>query len=581
MRLSTESKLGLGLLLSFLLVIAGTISSYQNALRAIEAGNSVRRSMELLGALESLLLVMKDVSRSSMRYADTQDQKALKRYEKAKKAIEPHLEFIKSQAVTEDRRYLHVMFLESLVRSVSIEAADTIKSGNRSGNPAVMDWWDSELVPPALAALRARIMSIEAEEKEILKLKMYNLEKDTEAAVETYAVLGVMVSVFFVSFLLMLQRHIRMSRAAAEAQRRISAQIVEHAPIGIIRLSTDLGILEANPVFLEYLGLADKDCTGKLLPDLIADLPYDDMAKAVSDGSSITVMSAPVKVGNPPRQMYWDFAIWPVTESNAVKSAIGLVSDVSEKVNLSHQKSVFLQTVTHDMKSPLLGSNYLMQALLDDTSDSLADKHKTLISKVKRSNEDVVRMVRNLLEVSRYQEGEHVLSRDVLSLRLLLSDVVRELKERAALSGIKIELTGAGEEIQIVADEQAMKHLFGNLIDNAIKYSPEDSVVSVLTNVEEGLAVVSVSDAGPGIPEEERKQLFSRFWQGTAGRRATGGTGLGLYLCQQIAAASGAVLSCSSEPGQGSTFSVRMPIADAAIGYNRSHEYAPAGPAAD
>jgi signal transduction histidine kinase len=111
------------------------------------------------------------------------------------------------------------------------------------------------------------------------------------------------------------------------------------------------------------------------------------------------------------------------------------------------------------------------------------------------------------------------------------------------------------------ADQLAIYHMVANLLENAIKFSPSEGVVRISTEAKDARVFLHVQDSGPGMSEEEQKKLFKSSWQGELGKTAPSGTGLGLYLCQQIVKAHRGEITCRSVLGQGTTFTVELPEA--------------------
>ncbi len=111
----------------------------------------------------------------------------------------------------------------------------------------------------------------------------------------------------------------------------------------------------------------------------------------------------------------------------------------------------------------------------------------------------------------------------------------------------------------VLADSDSLSRVLRNLLDNALKYTPTGGQVKVSLSSSPESVLLQVSYTGPGIPEEDRKHLFERFWRGRASRRHTPGTGLGLYLCQQIVTLHKGTISCSCPNGNGTSFLVELP----------------------
>lgn len=175
------------------------------------------------------------------------------------------------------------------------------------------------------------------------------------------------------------------------------------------------------------------------------------------------------------------------------------------------------------------------------------------------SNEDALKMVKNMLEVSKYRQGVHVMAHSEVVLNDLVNNIVSGFDFRCQVSEVSIALILPNERIQIQSDEAALKHLVGNLLENAIKFSPRQTAVTITLKQQDDQVSIDVHNSGPGIHEKDKEKLFTPFWQGELGQQSAGGTGIGLYLSQQIAHALGGTISFTSDELSGTTFTITLP----------------------
>jgi signal transduction histidine kinase len=172
----------------------------------------------------------------------------------------------------------------------------------------------------------------------------------------------------------------------------------------------------------------------------------------------------------------------------------------------------------------------------------------------------MLEMVNDLLDVSAIDSGEIYLRREPVDLRELTEKNVSLNRRLAENVGIELACRVPEDEIVCEADRDKMHQVLNNLVSNAIKYSPSGSAVTINLAADEGHAVVSVADQGPGIPKEAAEKLFQPFkTAGTASSSGQKSTGLGLYICRRIVEAHGGRIWLESEPGEGSTFAFEIP----------------------
>jgi signal transduction histidine kinase/DNA-binding NarL/FixJ family response regulator len=217
-----------------------------------------------------------------------------------------------------------------------------------------------------------------------------------------------------------------------------------------------------------------------------------------------------------------------------------------------------LGIVAHDLRNPL--SAIAMSAeLLCNPSLSDAERAEHLVG-LRQCTEQMERLIQDLLDVTRIEAGRLRVEAEPLDMGPVLREVTQMLHLGAASHGLTVEVAGTVGLRPVLADRQRIVQVLSNLVGNAIKFSPTGGRVTVRAKLAPGEVVVSVTDAGPGIPEDQLPNLFDRFWQARSARR--GGAGLGLVIAKGIVEAHGGSIGVQSHPGAGSTFSFSLPLAD-------------------
>jgi two-component system, sensor histidine kinase and response regulator len=231
-----------------------------------------------------------------------------------------------------------------------------------------------------------------------------------------------------------------------------------------------------------------------------------------------------------------------------------------ERIKLYKEREDFMATLTHDLKNPLLGANRILQMLADETLGPLNDKQRDVLEKLVDSNRGLLMMIRNLLEVYRYEKDSATVCKEITDLRRLLVSYIDEIEPSIEHKGIQLitEVPQAMDEV--CADPNSMLRVFQNLVENAVKFTPCGGRITLRLWQDHDKALFEISDTGPGIPPQERAELFQRFHQGQLGQRCSPGTGLGLYLCRQIVEAHHGDIRFSEGKDDGTTFRVEIPI---------------------
>jgi len=223
-------------------------------------------------------------------------------------------------------------------------------------------------------------------------------------------------------------------------------------------------------------------------------------------------------------------------------------------------QSEFVSTVSHEFRTPLTSLRQLSEMLSKGRvpSDDLRQKSYDIMS---RESERLQRLVESLLDFGRIEARAFLYRYENFDPAAFVSDLVDGFREQAAGQGYRVELELAGEYPLIHADREALGLALRNLLDNAVKYSPDCRTVWVEMAREENRLAIRVRDQGMGIPASEQKAIFKKFVRGTGSRAAhIKGTGIGLAMARHIVEAHGGEIRLESAPGKGSIFTILLPL---------------------
>lgn len=241
-----------------------------------------------------------------------------------------------------------------------------------------------------------------------------------------------------------------------------------------------------------------------------------------------------------------------------------LVEDHTESRRVEEVRRDFLENVSHELKTPVGGLSLLAEALLGASDDPEAVRR--FASRMQVESRRLTRLVQEIVDLSRLQVADTLQAPQLVDVGAVVAEAVDRCRVRANAqqAGLTTEATAEAADAQVYGDAGLLVTAVTNLVDNALAYSAPGSPVAVRTSVDDGLVSIAVSDHGVGISEAEQRRIFERFYRVDPARsRNTGGTGLGLAVVKHVCANHGGEVVVRSEPGVGSTFTVRLPLAGA------------------
>ncbi len=337
---------------------------------------------------------------------------------------------------------------------------------------------------------------------------------------------------------------------------------LDNAPIGVWKLDSNLVITKANPAVATLFSVAPERLVGLSFPALVSSMPENAFIRVLEKGERIKLENHPVTLAldEQRRKVFLDLAAWPLRDkSNNVVGVCVSTAEVTQRLLQEQQRDDFVATLVHDLKTPLIGADQALEAMIRGCLGPIDPGQSELLSMLKRSNQHLLTMVQNLIEAYRYDAGEARMSVEEFSLFELIDVSLEELSAWAQHKEITMRSSFPRGTGRVLGDRLSIRRVLLNLLDNALKFTPKDGLIEVSADEDDDDIIFRVSDTGVGIPEAELGNLFLRYWQSDSAKQHTPGTGLGLYLCRQIVTAHGGTISVASKIGEGTTFSVVLP----------------------
>ena len=258
-------------------------------------------------------------------------------------------------------------------------------------------------------------------------------------------------------------------------------------------------------------------------------------------------------------EIVWQVRVVPLPAGSRA-AAVGVLRDVTRLERTESMRRTFVADVSHELRTPIASIAAAAETLADAAPDEM--ERSELVALVQRQSARMKELIDDLMDLAQIESGAVELVTDAVPVADLLREVARDLGAGAARRGIGVTVTGE-ESVRVLADRRRLLQIARNLLDNAIKFSPEGATVELRAVPGSGLAGFDVSDRGPGIPRTEREKIFQRFYQVDRSRsKSRPGTGLGLAIVKHLLQLHGGTVEVESGPGGGSVFRVRLRAAN-------------------
>jgi signal transduction histidine kinase len=228
--------------------------------------------------------------------------------------------------------------------------------------------------------------------------------------------------------------------------------------------------------------------------------------------------------------------------------------------NANEVKDEFLSMASHQLRTPLTSIKGYLSMILEGDVGKISADQRHLLTEVYQSSNNMVRLVGDLLNVSRIQAGKFVIEKVPVDLAQIVQEEASIMANNVLAQGFKIDVRIGNGDYKTNIDDLKVRQIINNLIDNALHYSKQDGHINVRLKRQGGKMVFSVTDQGIGVPKEMLPKLFTKFIRaGNARRQRPDGTGIGLFLVKKVAKAHGGDVFVESVEGKGSTFGFWLP----------------------
>ena len=247
--------------------------------------------------------------------------------------------------------------------------------------------------------------------------------------------------------------------------------------------------------------------------------------------------------------------------AGAVAGRIFAFRDVSAERVVEEMKSEFVAAVSHELRTPLTSIYGFAETLLRQDVLFDEEERRMFLGYIASEAQRLSTIVDALLNVARLDAGDLQMELSPIDVGSVVTEVVTVVQETGPVNGHDFVVDLPSERLDAAADRDKLRQILANLVDNAVKFSPDGGTVTVTARRKTGAIEVRVVDRGPGIPAAERARIFRKFYRGDPARDRPGSTGLGLFIAEGLVRAMGGRIWVDSEEGEGSSFAFELPVA--------------------
>ncbi|MBT3305475.1 MAG: PAS domain S-box protein [Alphaproteobacteria bacterium] len=369
-------------------------------------------------------------------------------------------------------------------------------------------------------------------------------------------------------------------KQAEEALRQSEARtraIVDNALDGIITIDERGSIQSVNPAAEIIFGYEEDFLIGQNLSMLAAE-PYRSAHDRYLANYITTKEAKIIGIGREVEgqrangeRFPMDLAVSEVVLDDE-RAFVGVVRDITERKEMERMKTEFVSTVSHELRTPLTSIRGSLGLVNGGAVGEIPEQAQTMINMAEQNTERLINLVNDILDIEKLESGSMEFQFEIVDLHEIVRDQIQANHGYAEQHEVTFILAESDADLMVRVDRDRIGQVLANLLSNAAKFSPDGETIKVATGHHDGAARVSVSDHGPGIPDDFRDVIFSKFTQAdSSDTRKVGGTGLGLNISKTIIEKHGGDIGFQANQDKGTTFYFDLPLLDLKDEKNVSH----------
>jgi len=350
------------------------------------------------------------------------------------------------------------------------------------------------------------------------------------------------------------------AKIEAEQERDKTLAIFKNFPEGILFFNEDNNLSSVNSKVKDFLDLDIEKIIGKSIEELKENPKLDSLIKVLGTEME-EIYGKELELRD---DLILEISAIPIMRKKRRGGMLIILRDITREKTVERLKTEFVSISAHQLRTPLSGIKWTLKMLLDGDLGKISEEQKEFLEKTYKNNERMIRLINDLLNVTRIEEGRFLYDIKNQNIVEMVEEIIVSCKAAAGRKRIEIELKKINNGIpEVKIDTEKMGIVIQDLVDNAIHYTEPGGKVNVSIEYlkDQNNILILVADNGIGIPKNQQKRIFKRFFRGvSATKMETVGTGLGLFIAKNIVESHGGKIWFESIENKGTTFYFTIPV---------------------
>ncbi len=347
-------------------------------------------------------------------------------------------------------------------------------------------------------------------------------------------------------------------RRSAVDERNKTMAIIENLTDGVILLNKKKQIEIINSPATELFNIGKKEAIGKCFVDLLDIENIPEIKKILIDKDRIrNIYREEVATLD---GLHLEITSVLLKDEIEEKGFLIIIHDVTKEKLIEKMKTEFVSVAAHQLRTPLSAIKWTIRMILDGDAGEINEEQRELLEQTYISNERMIRLINDLLDVSRIEEGRLLYDQKDARIEDVIDSVIEASQEMLRNKNMVLEVNKK-ETPKVKIDKEKIGVVIQNLLENAIKYTEQGGKIKITLDNDEKNVIFKIEDSGVGIPKSQQDRIFTKFFRAeNVTRMETNGTGLGLYTTKNIVQAHKGQIWFESEENKGTTFYFTIPI---------------------